>query len=77
MTKKARYSPGDYVKFEIRDDDTGVSEWMWLKVENADDEQEIVQGKLENQPVVFAGKLRLGQDLLVSYNKIRECRRWD
>jgi hypothetical protein len=29
------YQPGDYVK-EFRDD-TGESEWMWVKVEHADD----------------------------------------
>jgi hypothetical protein len=41
------YQPGDYVKVEFRDD-TGESEWMWVKVEHADDKEEVVFGQLDS-----------------------------
>ena len=28
---------GDYIKAEFRDEQSGESEWMWLKVQSADD----------------------------------------
>lgn len=34
---------GDYVNFEVKDDQTGESEWMWLRVDRCDDAAEIVQ----------------------------------
>lgn len=74
MADKPHYRSGDYVKFEIRDDQTGVSEWMWLRVEKSDDSERVVLGKLDNQPVAFAQALRLGQDLIVSYDNIRDHR---
>jgi hypothetical protein len=49
------YQPGDYVKVEFRDDITGESEWMWVKVEHADDEEEVVFGQLDNEPIVNKG----------------------
>jgi hypothetical protein len=65
------YQPGDYVKVEFRDDSTGESEWMWVKVEHADDEKEVVFGQLDNEPILNKG-LRRGMELAVSYEKIRE-----
>ena len=47
------YQPGDYVKVEFRS--TGESEWMWVKVEHADDEEEVVFGQLDNEPIVIKG----------------------
>jgi hypothetical protein len=64
------YQPGDYVKVEFRDD-TGESEWMRVKVEHADDEEEVVFGQLDNEPIVNKG-LHRGMELAVSYEKIRE-----
>jgi Uncharacterized protein conserved in bacteria (DUF2314) len=64
------YQPGDYVKVGFRDD-TGESEWMWVKVEHADDEEEVVFGQLDNEPIVNKG-LHRGMELAVSYEKIRE-----
>jgi len=52
------YQPGDYVKVEFRDDSTGESEWMWVKVEHADDEEEVVFGQLDNEPIVNKGLRR-------------------
>jgi len=67
----ARYEPGDYVKVEFLDERSGQSEWMWVKVESADDGQRIVFGRLDNQPLVNAD-LHLGMELAVSYDKVRE-----
>lgn len=69
------YLPGDLVKVEFKDEQTGESEWMWVKVDHCDDFGRLVFGRLDNQPVVFAGKLELGQHLAVSYDNIREHRR--
>jgi hypothetical protein len=58
------YQPGDYVKVEFRDD-TGESEWMWVKVEHADDEEEVVFGDfrddllLAGTQVTAAARIRL------------------
>jgi hypothetical protein len=67
-----RYESGDHIKFEIRDDETGESEWMWLRLDYCDDASGLVFGWLDSQPVVFHSRLALGQHLAVSYDKIRE-----
>jgi hypothetical protein len=59
-----KYSKGDHVKIEVEDKEFGVSEWMWLLVEDSDDEQRLVFGHLDNEPVSSEG-LRLGQHLAV------------
>lgn len=70
----SKYEKGDHIKFEVGDE-SGESEWMWLLVESSDDEQEIVFGKLDSQPVV-ATDMRVGQELAVSYEKVRDHRRF-
>lgn len=65
-----RYEPGDYVKFEIKDDQTGASEWLWLRVDHSDEEKQLVFGRLDSQPVVFP--LSLSQELAVSFPNIRQ-----
>lgn len=65
------FDRGDYVKAEFRDDATGESEWMWVRVELADDANRIVFGKLDNEPAVIT-ELRRGMELAVSYDNIRE-----
>ena len=65
------YAPGDYVKAEFRDDKSGESEWMWMKVDVCDDERRLVFGKLDNESVVHS-YMYLGQELAVSYDNIRE-----
>jgi len=70
-----RYQPGDHVKVEFKDDHTGESEWMWVKVDYCDDRNGLVFGWLDNEPVVHAGKLKLGQHLAVSYDNICEHRK--
>ncbi len=70
-----KYRSGDHVKFEVVDDHSGESEWMWLLVDDSDDERELVFGKLDSQPIV-ATDMRLGQELAVSYAKVRDHRRF-
>ena len=71
-----RYSQGEHVKFEARDDQSNESEWMWLLVDRSDDDNEVVFGKLDSQPVVMT-HMQLGQELAVSYGNIRERRKFD
>lgn len=68
------YQPGDYVKVEFKEDSTGESEWMWVRIDHADDGERIVFGLLDNDPVVNKG-LRRGMELAVSYDNIREQRK--
>jgi hypothetical protein len=66
------YEKDDYIKVEFPDETTGVSEWMWVRVDYADDTNRLVFGWLDSQPVVNAADLRLGQHLAVSYDNIRQ-----
>jgi hypothetical protein len=68
----ATYEPGDYVKFEFGDEGTGESEWLWLCVVWCDDTNRRMFGRLDNEPVVFAGELKLGRELAVSFDNIRD-----
>jgi hypothetical protein len=67
-----KFEPGDYVKFEIKDDMSGEAEWMWLRLDYCDESKRIVFGWLDSQPVIFTSDLKLGQHLAVSYDNIRE-----
>jgi hypothetical protein len=67
------YERGDYVKVEFKDAADPIGEWMWVRVHHCDDEQQLVFGTLDNQPLDdCGGKLRLGSELAVSYDKIRD-----
>lgn len=70
-----KYQNGDHVKFEVVDDRSGESEWMWLLVDSSDDSEEMVFGRLDSQPIVNTD-MKLGQELAVSYEKIRDHRRF-
>lgn len=59
------------MKVEFKDDKTGQGEWMWVKVEWADDSRRVVFGRLDNEPIVNID-LHLGMELAVSYDNIRE-----
>ena len=67
----SKYEPGDYVKVEFKDERTGESEWMWVRVDRADEAQRILFGRLDNEPIANTD-LRLGMELAVSYDNIRE-----
>jgi hypothetical protein len=49
---------------------------MWLLVDHSDDEQRIVFGALDSEPVV-ARDTRRGQELAVSYDLVREHRKFN
>jgi len=71
-----RYESGDYVKVEFPDKSTGVSEWMWVRVETCDDRRKVVIGRLDNEPLNdYHGKVKLGSELVVGYSQIREHRK--
>jgi uncharacterized protein YegJ (DUF2314 family) len=65
------YTPGDYVKAEIKDEALGESEWLWVRVEEVDDGRRLVFGVLDNEPIVVT-ELHLGMKIAVSYDNIRE-----
>ena len=48
------YQPGGFVKVEFRNEQTGENEWMWVKVDRADDSARVVFGRLDNEPLVNA-----------------------
>jgi len=66
------YERGDYIKVEFVEEGTGESEWMWVKVDSCDDQSRIVFGRLDNEPLTHGGKLKLGQQLAVSYDNVRD-----
>ncbi len=67
----SQYQPGDFIKAVFADEKSGESEWMWVKVHRADDSLRVVFGELDNEPIVLTD-LRLGVELAVSYDNIRE-----
>ena len=72
----SKYQPGDYVKVEFLDEATGVGEWMWVRIRRCDNEKRLIYGMLDNEPVIdYDGKLGVGSELAVSYDKIREHRK--
>ena len=75
-TDMAKYEPGDYVKVEFPDEETGIGEWMWVRVRHCDDEKQLVFGALDNEPINdYAGNVNLGSELGISYSQIREHRK--
>jgi uncharacterized protein YegJ (DUF2314 family) len=71
-----RYTKGDHVKIEVVDEHSGESEWMWLLVDSSDDGTRVVLGKLDSEPIVVTD-MHLGQELAVSYDNVRDHRRFD
>ena len=67
-----KLDPGDFIKFEIKDEKTGEAEWMWLRIDYCDEAKKVVFGWLDSQPVVFGSELQLGEHIAVSYDNIRE-----
>ena len=70
----AKFQPGDYVKAEFKDEGTGESEWMWVKVDSCDDEAGLLFGRLDNEPLLGTA-LHVGAELAVSYDKVVEHRK--
>jgi uncharacterized protein YegJ (DUF2314 family) len=67
------YKRSDHVKVEFKDDRSGETEWMWVQVDYCDDGNRLLFGTLDSQPIV-ATSLKVGQQLAVSYDKIRDHR---
>jgi len=70
------YKKGDHVKIEVIHEQSEESEWMWLLVDRSDDEQRLVFGQLDSEPVV-AVDMKRGQLLAVSYDQVRDHRKSD
>lgn len=70
------YNPGDHVKVEFATESSTESEWMWVEVRRSDDELQILFGRLDSQPIVHT-ELKVGQELAVSYKKVREHQRFN
>jgi len=69
------YEKGDYIKVEFADE-TGVAEWMWVRVDKCDDAKRVVFGTLDNEPLNdYNDRLRPGSELAVSFDQIREHRK--
>ena len=69
------YQRGDHVKVEIGNESLGKSEWIWSEVDHCDDSLRLVFGRLDSHPVATTA-LKLGQELAVSYDNIRDHRRF-
>lgn len=69
------YEACDCIEFKMLDEPTGGFEWLWLVVERDDAAKRVVFGCLDSRPLVFDNGLRLGQELAVSYDNIREHRK--
>jgi len=65
------YRPGDHVKVEFVDTRSGKTEWMWVEVDHCDHVNRLVFGRLDSEPVVNTD-LKVGQELAISYDKIRD-----
>ena len=69
------YEVGDYIKVEFEGNGGMPGEWMWVIVRGQDQTRRIVYGILDNEPVNdYGGKVRLGSELAVAYDKIRGYR---
>jgi hypothetical protein len=67
------YEPGDHITVEFEGENGMPGEWMWVIVQSRDDQKRIVYGKLDNEPLNdYEGKVRLGSELAISYDKVRE-----
>jgi hypothetical protein len=67
------YQPGDHIKVEFEGENGMPGEWMWVIVQNRDDEKRLVYGRLDNEPVNdYHGKVKLGSQLAISYDRVRD-----
>jgi len=69
-----KYEPDERVRVEFREDRTGESEWMWVKVDYCEDENNVVFGWLDNIPVLNTD-LTLSQHPAISCENMREHRK--
>ena len=69
------YGKGEHVKIEVGDRSSGDREWLWLLVDDCDDGQRLVFGRLDSEPIAITD-MYLGQELAVSYDNTRERRKF-
>ena len=69
----AKYLHGDHVKVEFTDEHSAESEWLWVEVDHVDEENMVIFGKLDSQPVIHTN-LKLGQELAISFDRVRDHR---
>jgi uncharacterized protein YegJ (DUF2314 family) len=73
---QSQYERGDYIKVEFADANTGVGEWMWVRVDHCDDENRLVYGALDNEPLnEYRKKVKVGSELAIGYSQIRDHRK--
>lgn len=71
-----QYEVGDHIKVEFEGENGMPGEWMWVIVQGRDDKKGIVYGVLDNEPLnEYGGKLKLGSQLAISYDRVREHRK--
>jgi hypothetical protein len=70
-----KYWRGDHIKVEFKDGRSGEAEWLWIEVDHADAEKQLVFGRLDSEPIVNAD-LELGRELAVSSANILRHRRF-
>jgi len=51
-TSVSKYQKGDHVKIEVTYEKSGECEWVWLLVGSSDDNQQLVFGQLDSEPIV-------------------------
>ena len=70
------YEQGDRIKVEFEGEGGMPGEWMWVLVQRRDDTKRLVYGTLDNEPLNdYAGKVKLGSQLAVSYTQVREYKK--
>jgi hypothetical protein len=55
------YERGDYVKVEFQDETTVIGEWMWVRVHDCDDANQLVFGNQRTERSHVAKEDRTGQ----------------
>ncbi len=55
-----KFQPGDWVKAEFQDEASG--ERMWVVVDSCDDEERVLFGRLDNEPLLDKN-LHVGDEL--------------
>jgi len=73
------YERDDFVKIELFGSTTGVEQWVWLVIDHCDHQNELVFGRVDNEPLHdHGGRLKVGSQVSVSYSQIREHRKaWE
>lgn len=71
--------PGDFIKFEIKNEDTGEAEWMWLRqgrcdVENSDSIADLWRQARYNAPASERGPQVFNSKAILSFQEFLQWR---